>query len=220
MIEINKLVRSKRKTLALIVETDGSLTVRAPLRMKESDIRHFIDAKTDWINRKQAQVKKDEVDPHQYVDGEQFWYLGKKFPLHIVPDDQPALVMDGLFKLKKSAQPQAEALLTKWYKNQARKFITERVEHFVREYGFMVEKIRISSAHTRWGSCSHKGTLSFTWRLVMAPPDVIDYVVVHELCHLKELNHSKAFWIQVESILPDYKRQRNWLKKQGRKLRL
>jgi len=220
MIEINKLVRSKRKTLSLIVETDGSLTVRAPLRIKDADIWRFIEIKSEWIKRKQAQVRKDALAPRQYVDGEKFWYLGKEVPLRIVLDGKPALVMDRVFKLRRSAQPQAASHFEKWYKKQAREVLTERVEYFTQKHSFKVSKIRISSARTRWGSCSHKGTLSFTWRLVMAPLKVIDYVVVHELCHLKEMNHSKAFWAQVEAILPDYKQQRAWLKKQGRKLQV
>ncbi len=205
MIEINKLIRSKRRTLSLIVEIDGTLTVRAPLRMKEADIRRFIEAKKSWVKRKQAQTREEAVIPHQFVDGETFWYLGQEVPLRIVPNGKPALVMDGFFKLAESARSQAQSVFEAWYKKQARALLTERVEFFAHAQGFKVKKIRISSARTRWGSCSAKGTLSFTWRLVMAPPDVIDYVVVHELCHLKELNHSKAFWAQVEAILPDYK---------------
>ena len=220
MIEINKLVRSKRRTLSLIVEIDGSLTVRAPLRMKEADIRRFAEEKRDWIKRKQAQIKKDAETPHQYADGEIFWYLGQEVPLRIVPDGKSALVMDRVFKLKKSARPQAQSHFEAWYKKQARRVLAERVDHFAREYGFKVEKMRISSARTRWGSCSQKGTLSFTWRLVMAPPEVIDYVVVHELCHLKVMNHSKAFWAQVGAILPDFKKRRSWLKKFGNFLKL
>lgn len=227
MIEIHKLVRCKRKTLALIVENDGTLTVRAPLRMKEADIWHFIEAKTGWIKRKQAGVQKEAELLHQYVDGETFLYLGKDIPLRIVSAEgsrmgsrKPALVMDDFFKLTKSAQPRAASVFETWYKKQARSVLTERVEFFARRHRFKVGKIRISSARTRWGSCSTKGTLSFTWRLVMAPLEVIDYVVVHELCHLKELNHSKAFWSQVEAILPDYKRRRAWLKKNGNSLRL
>jgi len=220
MIEINKLVRSKRKTLSLIVETDGSLTVRAPLRMEEAAIWQFIDAKADWIKRKQAQVRKDALTPRQYVDGEKFWYLGEEVPLRIIQDEKPVLVMDRVFKLSRSSQPQAAIHFEKWYKKQARGVLTERVEYFAQKHAFKVSKIRISSARTRWGSCSHKGILSFTWRLVMAPLNVIDYVVVHELCHLKEMNHSKSFWAQVEAILPDYKQQRAWLKKQGRKLQV
>ena len=218
MIEINKLVRSKRKTLSLIVETDGTLTVRAPLRMKETEIRQFIEAKKNWIKRKQFKAQEGAAAPHRYVDGETFWYLGQPIPLRIISDGKSALVMDGSFKLTKSAQPQAQSVFTTWYKKRARKVLTERVEFFARKHGFKVGKIRISSARTRWGSCSSKETLSFTWRLVMAPPDVIDYVVVHELCHLKEMNHSVAFWTQVESILPDYKQHRKWLKSYGKLL--
>ena len=220
MIEINKLVRSKRKTLSLIVEADGTLTVRAPLRMKEADILRFIETKKDWIKRKQAQARKDAFFSRQYVDGEIFRYLGREVLLRIVPDGKPALVMDGSFKLTKSAQLQAESVFTTWYKKQARKVLIERADFFVRKYGFKVGKVRISSARTRWGSCSSKDTLSFTWRLVMAPLGVIDYVVVHELCHLKEMSHSKTFWAQVENILPDYKQRRKWLKDNGKLLNL
>jgi predicted metal-dependent hydrolase len=220
MIEIHKLVRSKRKTLALIVESDGTLTVRAPLRMKEADIRSFIEAKKDWIERKQARVQKDAPAPRQYVDGEKFLYLGVEVPLRIVRAQKPALVMEKAFKLTKSALPQAESVFEAWYKKQARTVFTERVSFFAHKHEFKVGKIRISSARTRWGSCSTKGTLSFTWRLVMAPLEVIDYVVVHELCHLKELNHSKAFWAKVEMVLPDYKKRRRWLREHGGKLHL
>ena len=220
MIEINKLVRSKRKTLALIVETDGTLTVRAPQRMKEADIRRFIEAKQEWIKRKQAKAQEEALPPRQFVDGELFWYLGEQVPLRIVTEAEPALVMDGIFKLTKSAQPQAESVFTAWYREQARKVLTEQVEYFARMHAFKAGKIRISSARTRWGSCSSKETLSFTWRLVMTPLEVIDYVVVHELCHLQEMNHSKAFWARVETILPDYNTRRKWLKVNGEKLRL
>ena len=220
MIQINKLVRSKRKTLSLIVENDGTLTVRAPLRLKEADIQRFIEAKADWIKRKQANIRKIAVTPRQYVDGDTFLYLGKEISLRLVPDRKPALVLDGVFKLAKSAQPRAESVFEVWYKEQARAVLAVRVDFFSRKYGFEVEKIRISSARTRWGSCSAKKTLSFTWRVVMAPPEVIDYVVVHELCHLRELNHSRSFWAQVEAILPGYKSTRKWLKHNGAKLTL
>ena len=220
MIKINKLVRSKRKTLALIVETDGTLTVRAPQRMKEADIRHFIETKADWIKRKQAKAWEAAVYLRKYVDGESFWYLGENILLCIVAGKKPALVLDGLFKLSASAQPKAEAVFTAWYRKRARTVLTERVEFFSRGYGFKAGRIRISSARTRWGSCSSKGTLSFTWRLVMAPMNVVDYVVVHELCHLTAMNHSKAFWAEVEKILPDYKERRKWLKNNGTKLHL
>lgn len=218
MIKIHKLVRSKRKTLSLIVELDGTLTVRAPLRMKEDDIRGFVDEKKNWIQRKQAKVKTEALAPRQYADGETFPFLGKQIPLRLVMDQKPALVLDKSFKLTSSALPRAKSVFTDWYREEARRFLTGRVEYFAQEYGFTVKKIRISSARTRWGSCSSKGTLSFAWRLVLAPLEVIDYVVVHELCHMREMNHSRAFWALVASILPDYKKQRTWLKQNGGKL--
>lgn len=220
MIQIDKLVRSKRKTLALIVEVDGTLTVRAPVRMAEVDIRRFIAAKADWIERKQAKVRSVAIAPRKYVDGESFLYLGKEIPLCLVPEQKPALALDGNFKLAKSAQPRAESVFEAWYRQQARAVLTGRVEIFAAKYNFKVEKIRISSARTRWGSCSANKTLSFTWRIVMAPLQVIDYVVVHELCHLRELNHSSSFWAHVEAILPGYRSERKWLKQNGGKLKL
>lgn len=220
MIEINKLVRSKRKTLALIVETDGALNVRAPLRMKEADIQKFVEEKMDWIKQKQAKALEDARPPRQYVDGEKFLYLGDEILLRIIPKGKPALVMEGDFRLTKSAQPQAKSYFEAWYKKQARVVLTERVAHFARSRNVEFGKLRISSAITRWGSCSPKRTLSFTSRLVMAPLEIVDYVVVHELCHLEEMNHSKAFWACVEGIIPDYKARRKWLKDNGRELKL
>jgi predicted metal-dependent hydrolase len=113
-----------------------------------------------------------------------------------------------------------EKLFTAWYKQQARWVLAKRVEWFASRCKFTYTQVRISSAHTRWGSCSSRGTLSFTWRLVMAPLEVVDYVVVHELAHLRVKNHSPAFWKEVEAILPDYKARQKWLKTNGKLLTL
>jgi predicted metal-dependent hydrolase len=129
----------------------------------------------------------------------------------------------GKFRLAGAAPPNGptgEKLFTTWYKQQARWVIRERVEWFAARYKFIYSQVRISSARTRWGSCSSRGSLSFTWRLVMAPLEVVDYVVAHELAHLRIRNHSPAFWKEVEAILPDYKARQKWLKTNGRLLTL
>jgi predicted metal-dependent hydrolase len=102
-----------------------------------------------------------------------------------------------------------------WYKERAKALIPRRVSQLAAQYGFEYQRIRITSARTRWGSCSSRGTLSFTWRLVMAPEEMIDYVIVHELVHLHIHNHSKEFWTKVGLIMPGYKAKRLWLKKNG-----
>jgi predicted metal-dependent hydrolase len=216
-MHIDQLIRSKRKTLAIIVESDGQLVVRAPLRVSLRDIQRMVDAKTEWIEQKRALVKTAPAPPspaRRYQDGETFLYLGQPYPLLLVSSSRSALQLaDGHFLLTRAALPQADAAFEAWYRQQVRQVCTERVAFYAAKMGVTYERIRISSARTRWGSCSSRGTLSFTWRLVLAPLDVVDYVVVHELAHRREPNHSSRFWAIVAQFLPDFKQRRDWLKK-------
>ncbi len=220
-IEINQLIRSRRRTIALIVERDGSLTVRAPKRAALKDIQFFIQQKADWIIRTREKLKST-VEPakKQYVEGEKFPFLGNEYELKLVRPQRPALKFDQGFYLGRTAQKRGEALFMRWYKGRAFLVISERVNLFAARYGFLPKQVRITSAKTRWGSCSPDGTLNFTWRLVMAPLDVIDYVVAHELAHLRVKSHSRRFWKAVEGIFPDHKAQRKWLREHGERLTL
>lgn len=220
-IEINKFTRSKRRTIALIVERDGTLTVRAPLRASRALIQQFIQEKMDWIRSTREKLKSIVHAPaRQYVEGETFLFLGSSFDLKLVKPQRPSLKFDGGFTLSQTAQKRAEAVFTRWYKEHAYKVISERVAQYAHKYGFTPNLVKISSAKTRWGSCSPDGTLNFTWRLVMAPLEVIDYVVVHELAHLRVKDHSRKFWRVVEDICPAYKKQRKWLRENGEGLNL
>ncbi|MBN8580211.1 MAG: M48 family metallopeptidase [Anaerolineae bacterium] len=220
-IQIDKLVRAKRRTIALILERDGSLTVRAPKRATLLDIHGFITEKTDWILRSREKLKAMVIHPKkEYVDGERFLFLGYEYELRLVPPQRPALKFDGGFTLSASARERGEVAFTKWYKTQASTVFTERVQFYATQHGFEPKQVKVNSAKTRWGSCTSSGTINFTWRLVMAPLEVIDYVVLHELAHLKVKNHSPHFWKLVESLCPDFKRQRKWLKENGKKLNL
>jgi predicted metal-dependent hydrolase len=220
-IQINKLVRSRRRTIALIVEHDGSLTVRAPLRASHAVINTFVQEQTAWILRKREAVKRIvDIPAKQYVDGETFLFLGSPYDLKLVGPQRPALKFENGFRLSKTAQGRGQQVFIRWYKERALEVISARVDEYARQYDFSPKQIKITSAKTRWGSCSPNGTLSFTWRLVLAPLGVVDYVVVHELAHLRVRNHSIKFWKVVESILPEYKSQRKWLKEHGEKLSL
>jgi predicted metal-dependent hydrolase len=220
-IEITKFIRSKRRTIALIVERDGSLTVRAPKRATIKDVQSFIQQKTEWIIRAREKLKSVvEIPKKQFVDGEKYLYLGDAYELKLVKPQRPALKFDHGFYLGHSSQKRGAQVFTRWYKEQALKIISERVRVLGDSYGFALKRVKITSARTRWGSCSADGTLNFTWRLVMAPLSVVDYVVVHELSHLRVKNHSRRFWKVVEDILPGYQAQRKWLRQNGEKLGL
>lgn len=222
LVEIDHLVRSQRKTISLIVHPDASLEVRAPRQMTGQNIREFVESHSGWIHKQQARAHKyAPPPPKQFVDGETFLFLGQSYPLSIVTHQPPVLTFDSVtFKLAKSALPKAKDVFARWYKVQAVEILSERVKAIAERHGFTFQKIRISSARTRWGSCSSKGTLSFTWRLVMAPPEIVEYVAVHELVHTKIHNHSKKFWANVAQILPEYKQHVIWLRKNGKFLNL
>jgi predicted metal-dependent hydrolase len=220
-IEIDKLIRSKRRTIALIIERDGSFTVRAPMRAPTAAIETFIQQKADWITRARDRMKSIEpILGKQYADGEKFLFLGSSFDLKLIGFQKHSLHFDSGFTLRRAAQTKGGQVFTRWYKERALEIISERVKQYSQQYNFAPKQVKISSAKTRWGSCSPNGALNFTWRLVMAPLAVIDYVVVHELVHLRVKDHSSKFWKAVESIYPDYKKQRKWLRENGAKLNL
>jgi hypothetical protein len=219
-IPIDHLVRSRRKTISLIVHPDASLEVRAPRQMTEQAILEFVESHLDWIHKQQTRARRyAPPPPKQFTEGEMFLFLGQSYPLRIVPRQRPSLIFENkVFRLSKSALPKAKETFARWYKAQAMGILSEQVKSIAGRYGFTFQKIRISSARTRWGSCSSKGTLSFTWRLIMAPPEIVEYVVVHELVHTKIHNHSKKFWTNVAQILPGFKTNVRWLKKEGKNL--
>ncbi len=133
----------------------------------------------------------------------------------IVDNQQLPLTLSDQFYLSASGLPHAGAVFKAWYTQQAFQVISERVQWFAAQNGFDYGRVKITEARTRWGSCGRGGSLNFSWRLVMAPLPVIDYVVVHELVHLQEKNHSKAFWMKVKLLMPDYQRHINWLNANG-----
>lgn len=219
-MKIDQLIRSKRKTIALIVQLDGSLVVRAPLFARDEQIQAFIQEKADWIRARQAEAQAARPAVHTFAEGESFLYLGKAYPLRIVKGAKKALEFKDAFLLAESARPRARQLLEAWYKARAREVIPQRVMYFAALLGFSYTQIRIGSAKTRWGSCSTRGTLSFTWRLVMSPLPVLDYVILHELVHTVQPNHSQAFWARLGQVLPDFKARAKWLKENGQRMQI
>jgi hypothetical protein len=222
-VKVDQVIRSKRRTFAIQVHRDGKVIVRAPLRASDRDIERIITARAGWIlDKQQEQHQKNAAHPpRRFQTGETLLYLGASYPLKIVVAARPAVQLEnGHFLLSQAAQSSAREVFERWYRAQAREWLTARCESLARQFNLKYTRLRISGARTRWGSCSSRGTLSFTWRLVMAPPQVIDSVVVHELAHLVVHNHSADFYRLVRQMLPDYDRLNAWLKENSRRLSL
>lgn len=216
-IKIDKIIRSRRRTLGLEITREGGLVIRAPMRISLHDIEKVVFEKRNWIERKQKLIRRRCINsaPREFLDREEFRYLGESFPLYIVENALHPLSFDKGFKLMRKHLPSAKKLFLGWYRNEAYRKIKERLDWYSNLTGFKYKDFRISNAKRRWGSCNSSGNIHISWRLIMAPVHIIDYVIVHELVHLKEKNHSKKFWDRVETICSDYKKSRKWLKKNG-----
>jgi len=217
-IHIHKLIRSRRKSIALMIAPDAMLVVRAPLGISISAIQELIEKKHKWIESKQSEVlKRGSVRRKTFTDGEAFLFLGEEFSFKAMDGDEIHIAgRELLFPRRFLAK--AEARLIYWYKEKAIEVIAESANHYSRVSGWKFKTINITSAERRWGSCSFSGAINFSWKLIMAPREVVDYVVVHELAHITEKNHSPRFWKKVESILPNYKVHEKWLKDHGKTL--
>ncbi len=222
------VVRSKRKTFAISVGPDKGIVVKIPLYFPAADVEKLVMEKAAWIAEKYGQMKEQQKDRpvHFFESGEVFYYRGTGLVLNLIINRDRKRIM-----VKKQAGtllvvvPVAEkiaikAAIEKWYRECAREVITDKVTYFQQFIGKPIGEIRIKEQKSRWGSCSSQGNLNFNWKIVMAPDEIIDYLVVHELCHRLHMNHSKEFWDSVGKIIPDYKKREQWLKENGNLLYL
>lgn len=185
-----KIIRSNRKTLAIQINPDLSVTVRAPIYASQREIERILKEKEGWIQKHIEKIREQEAKRKEMY-GEKGEY-GKSAEREYLSNEE-------IHKLAEKAL----------------EYIPKRVSYFAKQIGVTYGRITIRNQKTRWGSCSSKGNLNFNCLLMLTPPEVIDYVIVHELCHRKEMNHSGAFWAEVEKVLPDYKKQVKWLKENG-----
>ena len=212
-----KLIRSRRRTLAICITKDGKAEVRAPLKLSQTVIDNFVNSKQSWIAQKTAIMAARAQKRQDFFvqKGNFLTLLGMEYPVV----SGAAAAFDGKQFVVPFKENQIEkAQLMAIYKQLAKVEIEKRTEYFSRKMGLQPSAVKIGNANTYWGCCSAKNGLIFTWKLIMAEPDAIDYVVVHELAHIKEHNHSARFWALVQSTLPDYKIQRAKLKELQQKL--
>lgn len=210
-IKIDKLIREKRRTITLIIDEEARLIVKAPYSSSDDYIKDLILRKSRWIiNKKQQMLLKPKAKIKNFADGEELLFSGDTIILKR-SDCSFAELKDGCLNIPVHNLCPPRDIIVDWYYRQALKIIPERVDFYVARLGLQRNRITITAAAKRWGSCGYRNSLSFTYKLIMAPLPIIDYVVVHELCHFTEKNHSPAFWNKVAQIIPDYKIKIKWL---------
>jgi hypothetical protein len=220
-IPVEKIIRSRRRTIGLEVTPAATLIVRAPLRAPAEYIEELIRQKSSWILKKLDEMKRRPVSTcHEYAEGELFFYLGRAYPLHIVENGSMTVERSDRLYVSGTLISDIRNQLKHWYVKEARREIHARCMWFSMKTGYIPASVRITGARQRWGSCTSKGGLNFSWRLIQAPPEIVDYVVLHELVHISQPDHSKKFWAKLREIMPDYERRRKWLRENERLLKI
>lgn len=211
-----QVIRSKRKSLSLQIKTNGDFIVRSPLKYSQDRIFKFINEKRDWIIKKRLEYFTNPFLPLSVVTGETINIIGQPHKIWLAKQKN-ANINNGAICIPTI---NSKNKLVSFLKTFAKKYISNRTADIAISFNFNYESVSISSAKTCWGSCSHNNKLHFTYRLIMCPKDVIDYIIIHELCHTKIKNHSKNFWQFVASCDPNYKQHEKWLKQNRRLIEL
>jgi len=213
------LIRSNRKTIAIYIR-DGRVEVRAPRRASDKEIRAFVVSKEKWIAGKMA-ASKERLEKREGFSldyGSLVRFMGSRYPIAARPGNKAGFDGENFFMPSDMAPEHIKSACAFTYRLLAKSVMKEKVAHFAGLMSLSPASVRITGAKTRWGSCSAKKSLNFSWRLMMADEDVIDYIAVHELAHIKEMNHSARFWAVVEGVLPDYREREKKLKELQKKL--
>ena len=213
-----KRSRKRKKTISLQIGNNSEVTIHAPYFTPVKEITRFVEEKQSWIDkaiRRQAAQQASHQEK-AFVTGENFYYLGQAYPLeaYFEPLENAGVIFwNNRFFLNCPVNTEMRKhYFMSWYRKKALQYLSERVDFYGGMLNLISGGVRISAAERRWGSCSEDNHLSFSFRLMMAPPEVVDYVVVHELMHIREKNHSSKFWDLVVEVLPDYKAHRRWLR--------
>lgn len=215
----------RRKTIGIIVKLDGSVVVNAPMRLSQKRVAEVLQRRAAWIEGKRQKVQEMGARfpmGQRFVKGERFWFLGEEVSLQVRCDSsarapQVALTDGTLDVVLKADTPDAvRGTLVEWYRQQAERLLPERVAHYGAKTGLTPKGVNVAQWRRQWGQCIvDTQVLRFNWRIMQTPLPVVDYLVVHELMHMREPNHSRKFWHHVHSVLPDYKERRKWLRDWG-----
>lgn len=207
------LTFKNKKNLSIKLDSNGELIVYAPIGMTIKYIEKILLSKEKWIITNINKIENSNINNNNTI-----YFLGRKFNSKIELAECDYIYLDGdviFIKTKNLEISYIERLLSNWYKVQANVIIKERVKELSKKYCLFPSKLIIKNQKTRWGSCNSNKEIRLNWRLILMPYYVMDYIITHELCHLKHMNHSKDFWNLIDNYIRNYKEAEKWLKENG-----
>ncbi|GEP62606.1 M48 family metallopeptidase [Clostridium beijerinckii] len=240
-----ELIRRKRKTICIKIEESGKVVVSAPLKTSKDYIMLVVRKRSDWIFEKQKEMiqRNSKKTKRDFTPESTFIYLGKEYSFKLIFDEKIKNIyiqlsgnFNNVYRNGKELLGDIDisneekcfiihtntmeieklrAAFEKWYRKETLEIVTQRIGYYSKNFRDKVTGIRVKEQKRRWASCTWKNVILFNWRCSMARPDVLDYIVVHEMCHMDHRNHSKDFWNRVHEIMPDYKEKHEWLKLNG-----
>ncbi len=223
---VAEIIRTNRIKSATVKVQEGKVSVVIPKNLSDTRIKELVSKKTRWIREKIFLHRQSTPSkPKEYISGESFTYLGRNYRLKVETGSTKDVKLKNgrltvtLPKASKSPEKVKDALIG-WYRTHAEQKLQEKVERYAAVIGVQPKSVGIKTFKSRWGSCHTNGQIQFNWKVIIAPNRIVDYVVVHELCHMKQHNHSPKFWKCVETITPDYFECKEWLKDNGKFLDL
>jgi predicted metal-dependent hydrolase len=222
-IEYRLLPGADRRTTDIVIERDGLISVRPPKRMTAEQVDATVLSRRMWIYRNLAEWRDLNATRvvREWVNGESFLYLGSYYRLLLVADqDEPLKLKEGRFRLLRSVVDQggkegAQQAFQTFYEQKGYERLSKRVAVLAAKVGVRPGPVAVKDLGYRWASCTNDGNLHFHWKCLMAPATIIDYIVVHELCHLRHRDHSTAFWNEIDKVLPDFLERKEWLRQRG-----
>lgn len=208
--------KSERKTISLTLERNNDIVIKAPLKASQEKIEEFFIKKQIWIYTK-LEEKKCLIhcpDKKVFVNWEWFYYLGRMYKLELVDNvDFKLRFHKNRFELNRQYISSGREIFTEWYKQKFNEKILTKVKKISIQYWFNPTKISVKELSNRWGSCTSDNKLNFHWKVMLAPVSVIEYIIIHELCHIKEKNHSPKFWDILARYMPNFEEYKEWLKR-------
>lgn len=226
-IHFNVKKSDQRETVGIAVDPKDGVIVTVPEGVTDDKINEIVKKRAGWIIEKQEEIKEINGPPleKEFLSGEKLPYLGRRYRLKLINNDNTGynvVLKYGKFSVKiptdlngSEQRKMVRDNLLQWYYEHAESKLKERVKRYKHQVGVEPNSVKVKHQQKRWGSCTKNKELLYNWRIIMAPMSIVDYIVVHELCHLKEKNHTDRFWRMVKSVIPDYQDRKEWLRVNG-----